>query len=313
MPGRGELLAAGGAAITDAVARIPEASSAARSPVGTAPSFTCTTAAGVPTVRVRRRSRRTSIPAPPASMSSIPRRCEHRKARAADLVRLVQVAEMLRAYAAQSTAVVCDDVPAEIGDLYRLFLVLWYSSKPVVTGAFTAAVHPGDDRSAGGGQRRTRGAAREPARGVRRLPRRRRCTGPNSPAKASSIWRAPGVPAEIVSVPLAGATAPVTLAGAVVQHAAECLTGIVIHQLAAPGAPVVWGGAPAIFDMRTGNAPMGAIETAMLDCGAARRSASPSACPRTAICAAARPSAWTPRRGWRAAWPRSPACSRAST
>lgn len=28
---------------------------------------------------------------------------------------------------------------------------------------------------------------------------------------------------------------------------------------------MVWGGAPAIFDMRTGNAPMGAIETAMLN------------------------------------------------
>jgi trimethylamine---corrinoid protein Co-methyltransferase len=50
-----------------------------------------------------------------------------------------------------------------------------------------------------------------------------------------------------------------------VQHAAECLSGITIHQLAAPGAPVVWGGAPAIFDMRTGNTPMGAVETAMID------------------------------------------------
>ncbi len=78
-----------------------------------------------------------------------------------------------------------------------------------------------------------------------------------------------GVPAEIVSMPLAGATAPVTLAGSVVQHAAECISGIVIHQLAQPGAPIVWGGAPAIFDMRTGRTPMGAIETAMLDLGCA--------------------------------------------
>ena len=74
-----------------------------------------------------------------------------------------------------------------------------------------------------------------------------------------------GVPAEIVSMPLAGATAPVTLAGSVVQHAAECISGITIHQLAQPGSPIVWGGAPAIFDMRSGKTPMGAIETAMLD------------------------------------------------
>jgi len=74
-----------------------------------------------------------------------------------------------------------------------------------------------------------------------------------------------GVPAEIVSMPLAGAVAPVTLLGTVTQHAAECLAGIVIHQAAQPGAPIVWGGAPAIFDMRKGSAPMAAIETAMID------------------------------------------------
>ncbi|NIO11869.1 MAG: hypothetical protein GTO40_29115, partial [Deltaproteobacteria bacterium] len=40
-------------------------------------------------------------------------------------------------YDAQSTAVVCNDVSREIGDLYRLFIVLLYSSKPIITGAFT--------------------------------------------------------------------------------------------------------------------------------------------------------------------------------
>jgi trimethylamine--corrinoid protein Co-methyltransferase len=66
-------------------------------------------------------------------------------------------------------------------------------------------------------------------------------------------------------MPLAGAGAPVTLLGSVVQHAAECLSGITIHQLARAGSPIVWGGAPAIFDMRQGTTPMGAIETAMID------------------------------------------------
>ena len=68
-------------------------------------------------------------------------------------------------------------------------------------------------------------------------------------------------------MPLAGGAGPVALAGSIVQHAAECLAGIVIHQAAAPGAPIVWGGAPAILDMRIGATPMGAIETAMLDAG----------------------------------------------
>jgi trimethylamine--corrinoid protein Co-methyltransferase len=75
------------------------------------------------------------------------------------------------------------------------------------------------------------------------------------------------VPAELISMPLAGVAAPVTLIGSIVQHAAETLAGIVLHQLAEAGAPIVWGGAPSIVDMRSGSTPMGAIETAMIDGG----------------------------------------------
>jgi trimethylamine--corrinoid protein Co-methyltransferase len=75
-----------------------------------------------------------------------------------------------------------------------------------------------------------------------------------------------GIPSELVSMPLAGATAPVTLAGAVVQHTAECLSGVTICQLAQAGAPIVWGGSPAAFDMREGTTPMGAVGTWMIDC-----------------------------------------------
>ena len=74
-----------------------------------------------------------------------------------------------------------------------------------------------------------------------------------------------GIPAELVSMPLTGATAPVTLAGAVTQHCAESLSGILIHQLAHPGAPIIYGGSPACFDMRKGTTPMGAVETQMID------------------------------------------------
>ena len=66
-------------------------------------------------------------------------------------------------------------------------------------------------------------------------------------------------------MPLTGATSPVTLAGAVTQHCAECLSGIVIHQLAKAGSPIIYGGSPACFDMRKGTTPMGAVETMMID------------------------------------------------
>jgi trimethylamine--corrinoid protein Co-methyltransferase len=192
-----------------------------------------------------------------------------RPAMSADLVRMVQVAEMLPQFAAQSTAMVCNDVPQEIGDWYRLLLVLWYSEKPVVTGAFSAdslnTLHELLVIECGGRE------------ALRRQPRAIFDVCPSPPLNWSEfasqnlvdLARA-GVPAEIVSMPLAGATAPVTLLGSVVQHAAECISGITIHQLAEPGAPIVWGGAPAIFDMRTGKTPMGAIETAMLDVACAQ-------------------------------------------
>ena len=189
---------------------------------------------------------------------------EHRPSRSADLVRLVKVAEALPAYAAQSTAVVCGDVPAEVGDVWRLVLVLLHSAKPVVTGSFAARTMDVMIEllalDAGG----------RDALAVR--PRAVFDVCPSPPLTWSAfgagnlvgLARA-GVPAEIVSMPLAGAAAPVTLVGSIVQHAAECLSGIAIHQLARPGSPIVWGGAPAILDMRTGATPMGAIETAMID------------------------------------------------
>jgi trimethylamine--corrinoid protein Co-methyltransferase len=78
------------------------------------------------------------------------------------------------------------------------------------------------------------------------------------------------IPAEVIPMPLTGATSPVTLRETIVQHCAENLSGLVIHQLAGPGAPFVFGGAPAAFDMRRGTTPMGAIETMMLGAGYAQ-------------------------------------------
>ena len=52
---------------------------------------------------------------------------EHHPANTGDLVRLIKVAEGLDQYDAQSTAVICHDVPEELGDVYRLYLVLLHS------------------------------------------------------------------------------------------------------------------------------------------------------------------------------------------
>ena len=193
----------------------------------------------------------------------IPETLEHKTAETADLIRIIKVAESLPQYDAQSTAVVCDDVPKELHDLYRLYLVMLFSKKPIVTGAFTnTTVHHMIDMLAifAGGREN-----------LREHPRAIFDACPSPPLIWSNfgagnlitLARA-GVPAEIVSMPLAGAAAPVTLLGAVTQHAAECLSGITIHQLARAGSPIVWGGAASTFDMRKGGTPFGSVETAMI-------------------------------------------------
>ena len=262
-----ELLASAGARIKNGVAHIPE--TVARHALESVPhEFFLYDCSGRPAVHYGGDHVHFD---PGSSCLNIlaPESRQPRPALSADLVRLVQVAEMLPQYAAQSTALVCNDVPNEIGDWYRLLLVLWYAEKPIVTGAFSVSTLEAMLEllavDSGG---------REP---LKKKPRAVFDVCPSPPLNWSGfasqnllqLARA-GIPAEIVSMPLAGATAPVTLAGAIVQHAAECLSGITIHQLAQPGAPVVWGGAPAIFDMSTGNTPMGAIETAMLDAACAQ-------------------------------------------
>jgi trimethylamine--corrinoid protein Co-methyltransferase len=257
-----ELLAVAGARVEDGVAHIPE--SLARCCLATVPrEFALFDRGGQAAVRYG--ADRVHFD-PGSSCLNIldPETRSVRPAQSHDLVRLIQVTEVLTQFAAQSTAMVCNDVPQEIGDLYRLFLVLWYSAKPVVTGAFSGkTLRPMLDllaAEAGGPEQ------------LRHRPRAVFDVCPSPPMHWTEfacenlikLARA-GVPAEMVSMPIAGATAPVTLAGSVVQHAAESISGIVIHQLAARGAPIVWGGAPTFMDMSTGGTPMGAIETVMLN------------------------------------------------
>lgn len=59
---------------------------------------------------------------------------------------------------------------------------------------------------------------------------------------------------------LAGAMAPVTVAGALVQQNAEALAGIAFTQLVNPGSPVVYGGFTSNVDMKSGSPAFGTPE-----------------------------------------------------
>lgn len=191
-----------------------------------------------------------------------------RKPLSEDLVKFVRVTDYLKYIHAQSTALVITDVPERFVDRYRLYIVLKNSTKPVITGAFTKdGVHEMKkmleiimDKS-----------------DLKKKPVAIFDCCPTPPLEWSEITSQNlidcarnGIPVEIVSMPLAGATGPATLVGSIVQHTAETLSGIVIAQIVNRGAPCIYGGSPAIFDMRHGTTPMGAIETIMLCCAYAQ-------------------------------------------
>jgi trimethylamine--corrinoid protein Co-methyltransferase len=189
---------------------------------------------------------------------------EQREALTEDLVKFVHLTDCLENIHFQSTGLISGDVPESISDSYRLYIGLMYSSKPIVTGTFRVeGFKPMYDMLVS-----VRGS--EQALSDKPLAIFDAC--PSPPLKWSNLTTQSlidcarrGIPSELVSMGMTGATSPVTLGGTLVQHVAENLCGLVICQLAHKGAPVIFGGSPSSFDMRRGTTPMGAIETMMID------------------------------------------------
>ena len=78
-----------------------------------------------------------------------------------------------------------------------------------------------------------------------------------------------GVPCNILSMAMAGASAPVGLAGTLVTHNAEVLSGIVLSQLTQKGAKVFYGSSTTAMDLRLATASVGSPECAMINAGVA--------------------------------------------
>jgi len=195
-----------------------------------------------------------------------PKTNEIRPALTPDFIAFSKVVDQLEHIRAQSTAMICSDVPQDMADRYRLYLALLYSKKPVVTGTFA--------KESFNIMKEMLIAVRGSAEALKQKPLAIFDACPSPPLKWSDLTcqslidaaRA-GIPSEFVSMPLTGATAPITLLGAIVQHAAETLAGVVISQTVQAGAPVIWGGSPSAFDMRHGTTPMGSIDTMLIDLG----------------------------------------------
>lgn len=100
---------------------------------------------------------------------------------------------------------------------------------------------------------------------------------PTSPLEISTettepiiVYAKNEIPCTVLSMAMAGGTAPVSLAGTLVIHNAEVLAGVVLGQLTNKGAPNLYGSSTTIMDLKTGAVTVGCPELAMLGAGVAR-------------------------------------------
>lgn len=192
-----------------------------------------------------------------------------REAHSGDLKNFLRVVEQLP-YIRMQSSFVCKDVPENFTDIYRLALALKHSKKPIKTSVFASkeaiavmkellfAVAGGEDVF-----------AQKPFGFV------------SVNADPPLMWNdfitqvliecaKSNIPISRGSMVISGAAGPVTLIGSLIQHTAECLSGITLSQIVRPGSPGLNGSSPIVFDIRKGTTPMGSIESLMFNCACAQ-------------------------------------------
>ncbi len=189
---------------------------------------------------------------------------ERRRPTTRDLMEYARVVSGLKHVAYPSTAFSTADVPQEIADAWRLYVLLAHTPRPIVSGAFTPTGVPRMGE--------LMALFRDDREDLRRRPMSIFTVCPTSPLRWNEDssqnlmdcvdW---GIPIEFVPVPLLGLISPVSPVGTVVLHTAEVLSGIVMAQTLRPGHPVLFGGAPAAFHMQLTTNPMTAVEALRVD------------------------------------------------
>lgn len=160
------------------------------------------------------------------------------------------------------TTVTANDVPIEVRELAGYYTVLAASHKHVV---FV------DCPSQAGPIERMIPVLSGDAASFRDRPRFSTLLTAASPLKVDgalldfharvAAW---GVPVKVYTVPMAGATAPVTLAGTIAQGVAEVLGVTAAMETLTPGARLIWGPSPTTMDPFSGGISYGSPEAALM-------------------------------------------------
>jgi trimethylamine--corrinoid protein Co-methyltransferase len=173
-----------------------------------------------------------------------PRTGERRRATLADVETTASVVERLPNIDFVMDGVLPEDVPLDKLDLAQFAAMVKNTRKPVVSS------------SANGGE--TLAVMCEMAGLAGRADSFACLAMSNPPLILDAVCASKAMTAAEMGIPLIvgpghsmGATAPASIAGVLVLAHAECLAAMVLHQLAAPGAPFLYGTGAGALDMRT--------------------------------------------------------------
>ncbi len=187
-----------------------------------------------------------------------------RKSSARDIADIASLVEKLEYLDFFIIPVYPHDAPQDKVDINRFFPAFCHTSKPVMGGVYSLD-----------GLREVVEIAAEIAGGMDKLrqePFLGFITSIASPLKIDDRYiqmmmevAAMGLPLATSTAPTGGATAPITLAGTLVQQNAEALMGVVISQLVNPGTPVLYSAVPSVMDLKTMAFLMGSVESGLMN------------------------------------------------
>jgi len=160
------------------------------------------------------------------------------------------------------TTVTANDVPLEVRELLTYFTMLTCSDKHVTFVDCPSQVEP---------LLRIRDIIAGGAEAFRERPRFSTLLTAASPLQVDGdtldfhmAMAAHGVPVKVYTIPMSGATAPITLAAGITLAVAEFLGVTTAMQVVAPGARLLFGASANVMDMRAARVSYGAPESHLM-------------------------------------------------
>jgi trimethylamine--corrinoid protein Co-methyltransferase len=195
---------------------------------------------------------------------------QRRLARLSDLRDFTRIADALRCVNYVITQCVPQDVPKEVVELYIAFTMFKNTSKHCYPATYTLQ-----------GARDMIAMASMLVGGREEFMKKPGIVNgvvcPTSPLRFSAdaterLMEFSGhrIPFGIWSAPMAGATAPATLAGTLVVQNVEVLAGLVLSQLVGSGTPIMYGSGASVMDMMYGTSASGSPELGILNVASAQ-------------------------------------------